>query len=131
MARPTPAVLRPKLDPTSIERLRSRIQGGQLVTRLQDFALGTLVMDTTNDTPRLMVEMADGTRKPAMSKEQIQAARALLDKLLPTPQSIAVTSEETKTFVLRAPEPSKSTEDWLREYAPKAAITLKADEVKQ
>ena len=121
-ARPTPLALRkPKLDPLTVDRLRGKIQGGQLITRLQNFALGTPIMEPDGHGGfRIMVQLeGETTRKPGMTKEQIVAAKALLDKLLPTPQSIAVTSEETKVFVLRAPEPAKDAAEWLKDYGPK------------
>ena len=111
---------RPQISPQAIEQLRAKISTGMLVTRLQDFALGEPIMEIgAGGIPELRVRMPNGTTRPAMTKEQIAAAKLLLDKVLPSPQAIDVTSHETKTFVIRAPEPAKDMDDWLKQYGPK------------
>lgn len=111
---------RPQISPQAIEQLRAKISTGMLVTRLQDFALGEPIMEIgAGGIPELRVRMPNGTTRPAMTKEQIAAAKLLLDKVLPSPQAIDVTSHETKTFVIRAPEPAKDMDEWLQQYGPK------------
>lgn len=114
---------RPQISREAIDRIRAKIRASELVTRLEEFALGQLVTEGQvqggDIVYRTVLELPDGTRKPAMTKEQIQAAKVLLDKVLATPQSIDVNTSETKTFVIRAPEPSKSMDEWLNHYGPK------------
>lgn len=81
------------------EDTRARIKEAALLDRLQNFALGN--------------------NPDAMSRTQVAAAVALLNKVLANPQSVDVTPEQTKVYVLRAPSVSESTEAWLRDYAPK------------
>jgi hypothetical protein len=114
---------RPQISREAIDRIRAKIRASELVGRLEEFALGNLVtvgeVQNGEITYRTVLELPDGTRKPAMTKEQISAAKVLLDKVLATPQSIDVNTSETKTFVIRAPEPSKSMDEWLNHYGPK------------
>lgn len=116
-------VARPQISREAIDRIRAKIRASELVGKLEEFAMGEIVMVPTLVNGELefrqMVELPDGTRKAAMTKDQIAAAKTLLDKVLPTPQSIDVNTSETKTFVIRAPEPSKSMDEWLNHYAPK------------
>jgi hypothetical protein len=81
------------------EDTRKRIRAAAIIDRLQAFVLG--------DNP------------DAMSRNQVAAAKLLLDKVLPDLRSAEVTTAETKTYVIRAPEQAESTEAWLRDYAPK------------
>lgn len=114
---------RPQISREAIDRIRAKIRASELVGKLEEFAMGEIVMvpNLVNGELefRQMVELPDGTRKAAMTKDQIAAAKTLLDKVLPTPQSIDVNTQETKTFVIRAPEPSKSMDEWLNHYGPK------------
>jgi hypothetical protein len=70
------------------EDTRNRIRAAAIIDRLQAFVLG--------DKP------------DAMSRTQVAAATALLNKVLPDLQSAEVKSEETRAYVIRAPEPSAS-----------------------
>jgi hypothetical protein len=81
------------------EDTRKRIKAAAIIDRLQNFALG--------DDP------------DAMSTTQVRAAIALLDKVLPALQSVAITLEKTTTFVIRAPEKCENHEEWIRRYAPR------------
>ena len=54
-----------------------------------------------------------------MSQTQVAAATTLLNKILPDLRSAEFKAEETKTYVIRAPEQSESMEAWLRDYAPR------------
>ena len=114
---------RPQISREAIDRIRAKIDASRLINRLQEFALGDL--DTVGEVQgaeivyRQVIRLEDGTTKRAMSKEQIQAAKVLLERVLPTPQSIDINTSETKTFVIRAPEPSKSMDEWLNHYGPK------------
>lgn len=114
---------RPQISREAIDRIRAKIRASELVSRLEEFAMGEieLVAELINGELqfRQVIRLPDGTTKRAMTKEQIAAAKTLLDKVLPTPQSIDVNTSETKTFVIRAPEPSKSMDEWLNHYGPK------------
>lgn len=114
---------RPQISREAIDRIRAKIRASELVSRLEEFAMGEieLVAELINGELqfRQVIRLPDGTTKRAMTKEQIAAAKTLLDKVLPTPQSIDVNTQETKTFVIRAPEPSKSMDEWLNHYGPK------------
>ncbi|HLO79196.1 MAG TPA: hypothetical protein VK196_22285 [Magnetospirillum sp.] len=92
------------------EETRARISAARLIDRLQNFALG--------DNP------------DAMSKGQITAAIALLNKVLPSLQSMEISKDETKTYVLRAPLPAKSAEEWLTHYGPKTIEHAKKEDEK-
>lgn len=81
------------------EDTRNRIRAAAIIDRLQAFALG--------NSP------------DAMSRTQVAAATALLDKILPDVKSAEVKSEEIRTYVLRTPEPSASVEAWQHDFAPK------------
>lgn len=109
---------KPQLSREAVDRIRAKIRAAELVGRLEDFALGEPVLIPTGDGFNQMVRV-NGELKAAMTKDQIGAAKALLDKVLPTPQSIDVNTQETRTFVIRAPEPSKSMDEWLNHYGPK------------
>lgn len=78
---------------------RKRIKAAAIIDRLQNFALGN--------------------NPDAMSRTQVAAAIALLNKVLANPISVDVTPEKTTRYVIRVPEKSESTEAWLRNYAPK------------
>lgn len=89
----------PRFLQTHTEETRARIKAHMLLERVQNFALG--------DDP------------DAMSANQLRAALGLLDKVLPSLQTVETKSEETKVYVLRAPLPAANTTEWLREYGPK------------
>lgn len=79
------------------EDTRKRIKAAALIDRLQDFALG--------DSPH------------AMSRTQVAAAIALLNKVLANLQSVSVQPAQTKTYVIRIPEKSAGAEEWLQSYS--------------
>jgi hypothetical protein len=89
----------PKLLPGHTDESRARIKAHMLLERVQNFALG-------NDPD-------------AMSTNQLRAALSLLDKVIPSLQTVEINREETKVYVLRAPEPAKDATDWLKNYGPK------------
>lgn len=113
----------PRISKVHIDETRARIAAHNLITRLQRFALGNVVMETTHRgdvvETRMMVEDEFGTRRPAMTKEQVAAATKLLSYVLPTLQSVEVKTDETRTYVLRAPLPAQDAETWLKQYGPK------------
>lgn len=96
MARRPPVVHKPARH---TDETRSRIAAARIIDRLQNFALG--------DNP------------DAMSPTQVSAAVALLNKVIPNLQSVENKSEETKIYVLRAPNPAKDATEWLNQYGPK------------
>jgi hypothetical protein len=85
--------------PIHTEETRARIKAHKLLERVQNFALG-------NDPE-------------AMSANQLRAALSLLDKVVPSLQTVEVKSEETRTYVLRAPSPAKDAQEWLTKFGPK------------
>ena len=109
----------PRITQVHIDETRARIKAHNLITRLQNYALGELVTQVGDDgTIRQMVRTEDGELKQAMSKEQVTAACKLLSYVLPTLQSVEVNTSETKTYVLRAPLPAKDADEWLKQYGP-------------
>lgn len=89
----------PKFLPVHTEETRARIKAHKLLERVQDFALG-------NDPD-------------AMSANQLRAALSLLDKVVPSLQTVEVKSENTTTYVLRAPSPAQDAKEWVNQYSPK------------
>ena len=110
----------PRVSQVHIDETRARIKAHNLITRLQDYALGEIVNMANEDGEiRAMVRTQDGTLKQAMNKDQVAAACKLLRYVLPTLQSVEVNTQETKTYVLRAPSPALDADTWLRQYGPK------------
>lgn len=101
-----PARKYPKFLPSHTEETRARIKAHMLLERVQNFALG-------HDPD-------------AMSANQLRAALGLLDKVLPSLQTVEVNKEETRTYVLRAPVPAKDANEWLNAYGPKSIEHLPA-----
>lgn len=106
------------------EDTRSKIKAGNLITRIQRFALAKPVEEVTvNPSGGVSIttrfEDEQGNDVWPMTKDQVAAAKMLLDKALPNLTSVDVKSEETRTYVLRAPEPAKNATDWLKNYGPK------------
>ncbi len=96
-----------RLNPKNDERARSAIQTTQLCKRLNSFALAL-------PDPQ--------TRKPVeMSSDQVRAALGLLRKTIPdlAVTTIAGDAANPVSFVIRAPSPVESTQQWLAQYAPK------------
>lgn len=120
----------PRVSKVHIDETRARIAAHNLITRLQRFALGNVVIETRHNgdvvEQRLMVEDEFGNRKPGMSKEQVTAACKLLSYVLPTLQSVEVKTDDVRTYVLRAPLPAQDAETWLKQYGPKT-IEAKTD----
>lgn len=102
------------------EETRSKIQAAKLINQLQNFALAQATITVLpNGSTRITFVDQNGDRVWPMTKEQIASAKILLDKSLPNLQSVEVKTDETKTFVLRAPPPESKVEDWLAKYGPK------------
>ena len=112
----------PRVSKVHIDETRARIAAHNLITRLQRFALGNVVMETIHKgdvvETRMMVEDEFGARRPAMTKEQVAAATKLLSYVLPTLQSVEVKTDDVRTYVLRAPLPAQDAETWLKQYGP-------------
>ena len=109
-----------RVSQVHIDETRARIKAHNLITRLQNYALGELVTVVGDDgTIQNMVRTEDGALKQAMTQHQVTAACKLLSYVLPTLQSVEVNTSETKTFVLRAPTPAKDADEWLKQYGPK------------
>lgn len=102
------------------EDTRAKIKVGNIITRMQKFALAQPTITVTPDgSQRITFVDENGDRVWPMTKEQVAAAKLLLDKALPNLTSVEVKSEETKTYVLRAPPPEQDADTWLRKYGPK------------
>ena len=102
------------------EDTRLKIKVGNIITRMQRFALARPVEVPMGEGVILTrFEDEDGREVWPMTKEQIAVAKSLLDKALPNLTSVDVKQESTRTYVLRAPEPSASGQDWLKQFAPK------------
>lgn len=110
----------PRVSQVHIDETRARIKAHGLITRLQEYALGELVNMANEDGEiRQMIRTEDGTLKQAMNRDQVAAACKLLSYVLPTLQSVEVNTQETKTYVLRAPAPSKDVDQWMKDFGPK------------
>lgn len=114
---------KPQLSRDAIDRIRAKIDAARLINRLQDYALSELTVEDGTITYR----HPDGRIVQPMSKEQIGAAKVLLDKIVPNVQSIETNVQETRTFVLRAPPEAADAVEWLSKYGPKT-IDHKAKE---
>jgi hypothetical protein len=105
------------------EDTRAKIKVGNIITRIQKFALAKPVEEITIDagTPQIKTRFVDedGNEVWAMTKEQVAVAKMLLDKALPNLTSVDVKQENTTTYVLRAPEQAKDATEWLKNYGPK------------
>lgn len=93
------------------EDTRARIKATAIIRRLQDYALGS--------------------EPDAMSRNQVSAAVALLNKVLPNLGSADIQPEPTKTYVLRVPCISNSVQEWLRDYGPADQVLNQAIEVER
>lgn len=103
------------------EDTRAKIKVGNIITRMQSFALAhaKYTVDPENGSVTVAFENEDGKPVWLMTKEQIVAAKTLLDKALPNLTSVDVKEEKTTTYVLRAPSPAKDATEWLNTYGPK------------
>lgn len=106
------------------EDTRAKIKVGNIITRIQKFALAKPVDEVvTNDSGSVSIttrfEDEDGNEVWPMTKEQVAVAKMLLDKALPNLTSVDVKQENTTTYVLRAPSPAQDAKEWLNNYAPK------------
>ena len=70
---------------TNPEQLRARIKTGNILDRVQKHSLGQI----------------------QMSNSELQAAKLLLDKAMPSMQAVQQEISETKSFVVQAPSPVK------------------------
>lgn len=77
------------------EDTRAKIQASQLINRLTDHALG----------------------KNEMTATQVQAARILLDRTLPALSQVEYTGEVEHSYVIHAPQPFESTEEWAQKHS--------------
>lgn len=105
------------------EDTRAKIKVGNIITRIQKFALAKPVEEITIEagSPQIKTRFVDedGNEVWPMTKEQVAVAKMLLDKALPNLTSVETKSEETRTYVLRAPEKAKDAQEWLTNYGPK------------
>lgn len=107
------------------EDTRLRIGAARIINRVQRFALAHAeeeVIHTGDGRTQVVMRYTDeqtGEPVPAMTPTQVQAALALLHKVLPNLQSVEVSREDTKTYVFRAPPPAEDGEKWLEQYGPK------------
>ena len=75
---------------TNPEQLRKRIQTGRVLDRVQKCAKGEI----------------------EMSNIEMQAAKLLLDKAMPSMQAVQQEISETKSFVVETPKPVKDDTGW-------------------
>ena len=66
-------------------------------------------------TPAALAALVDALRSP---KERVPAAVALLDRGWGKPTVTVEGNMEHTTYVLRAPTPTESADEWLRLHAP-------------
>ena len=85
----------PHHNPDAIERVRGIIQSRRIVERLTKFIDGEV----------------------EMSASQVTASLGLLRKVVPDLASVEHTGEVTK-YVIRAPEPVKTSEEWEQRHRP-------------
>jgi hypothetical protein len=103
------------------EDTRAKIRVGNIITRIQKFALAQPTITITPDgSQRITFVDENGDRVWPMTKEQVAVAKLLLDKALPSLTSVDVSKEETRTYVLRAPPPEADYDTWAAKYAPQA-----------
>lgn len=106
-------------DPLIDKRTRDTIKASALIRRLQDFALGK------RERAGVFPRDADGKKLPRklieMSSQQVTAALGLIRKTLPDLQATQVTSDiHFHRYVVRAPAPAGSVEEWQKEHTPTA-----------
>lgn len=106
---------KPQLSREATDRIRAKIRTAELINRLQDYALSELRVENGE----IFMQTPDGRRIRSMSKEQVAAAKVLIDKVIPNLQSIEATTSDTRTFVLRAPPEAADAVEWLDRYGPK------------
>ena len=66
-------------------------------------------------TPAALTALVDALRSP---RERVSAAVALLDRGWGKPTVTIEGNVEHTTYVLRAPTPTESADEWLRLHAP-------------
>lgn len=76
------------------ENTRERIKTTMIVKRLEDHIDGRCELSTT----------------------QIQAARILLDRTLPSMSQVEHTGEVEHHYVMRSPEPAKTADEWAQQH---------------
>lgn len=106
------------------EDTRAKIKVGNILTRIQRFALARPIEEVTvnksgNVEIKTRFEDENGNEVWPMTKEQVAVTKILLDKALPNLTSVDVKEEKTTTYVLRAPSPAKDATEWLNQYGPK------------
>lgn len=79
------------------DEVRQRIQASQLINRLTKHAL---------------------SKSPIMDASQVNAAKALLAKVLPDLASVEHSGALEHTYVARIPEPAETAEEWQKQHAP-------------
>lgn len=84
------------LSPSTIERMRNRIQAEAIIQRLNDFVLGNVEMPA-----------------PAVT-----AAIGLLRKVMPDLSQAENKTEVTHRYVARVPEKAPTAEAWQQQHAP-------------
>ena len=109
---------KPQISPKAKDAITARIKTSALVEKLQTFALASADQDVATGITSYY-DAGTGKRIPTMTPAQVAATKMLLDKVLPNLTAIEATSDETKTFVLRAPAPEADAMEWLQKYGPK------------
>lgn len=106
------------LSPKAEKRLRDEIDGLKLIHRLQDFVHATITY-RADGAP--LIEAEEGSPRAArnLTKEQLMAAKLLLDRVVPPMPAEPAKPEETRIFVLRAPPEAQDAMEWLNKYGPK------------
>jgi hypothetical protein len=66
-------------------------------------------------TPAAIAALVDALKRP---KEAVPAAVALLDRGWGKPTVTVEGSMDMRSYVLRAPSPVESADEWLRQHAP-------------
>jgi len=91
------AARKTRFDPNYI---RAKIQTHQLVRRLTEHVNGKVKLEAT----------------------QVSAALGLLKKVMPDLSATEHSGEIVRSYVIRAPEPVKSTEEWQQRNAPSTTL---------
>lgn len=85
-----------RLNPKHDELTRQKIQTSQLINRLQSFVNGEC----------------------EMAPHQVSAALGLLKKTLPDLSAVDHSGEVTTSYLMRAPMPAQTSDEWQKHNSP-------------